>query len=83
MKKILYITTVSRTINAFLIPHINMLLDKGYNVDCACCIDKEVNKELIKKGVKVYPIPFSRNPLHLGNYKAFKKLIEEIKGATD
>lgn len=76
MKKILYVTTVSRTINAFLIPHINMLLEQGYQVDCACSIDKEVDKELIEKGVKVYEIPFSRNPLHPENYKAFKKLVD-------
>ena len=46
MKKVLYVTTVSRTINAFLIPHINMLLDNGYEVHCACSIDKPVDKEL-------------------------------------
>ena len=61
MKKILYITTVSRTINAFLVPHIHALLDKGIQVDCACCIDKEIDSTLINRGVKVYNIPFSRN----------------------
>ncbi len=76
MKKILYVTTVSRTINAFLIPHINMLLDKGYTVDCACSIDKEVDVELINKDINIYNIPFSRNPLHPKNYKAFKELIK-------
>ena len=45
MKKVLYVTTVSRTINAFLIPHINMLLDNGYEIHCACSIDKPVDKE--------------------------------------
>ena len=40
MKKVLYITTLSRTINAFLVPHIQMLLDEGYQVDIATCIDK-------------------------------------------
>ncbi|MGN9161710.1 glycosyltransferase family 4 protein [Clostridium sulfidigenes] len=71
MKKILYITTVSRTINAFLIPHIEMLIDKGYVVDCACFIDKPIDKRLISKGVKVYNVPFSRKPLSLRNLKAF------------
>ena len=47
MKKVLYITTVSRTINAFLVPHIEMLLENGYEVDIACSIDKEINKGLI------------------------------------
>ena len=52
MKKVLYITTISRTINAFLVTHIEMLLDKGYVVDCACSIDKEVDHSLIDKGCK-------------------------------
>lgn len=76
MKKILYVTTVSRTINAFLIPHINMLLDKGYTVDCACSIDKEVDVDLINKNINIYNIPFSRNPLNPNNYTAFKELIK-------
>ena len=76
MKKILYITTVSRTINAFLIPHINMLLDKGYQVDCACYIDKEIDQSLLDRGVKIYEVPFSRNPLNLQNNKAYKQLVK-------
>ncbi|MGL6187307.1 MAG: glycosyltransferase family 4 protein [Clostridium chrysemydis] len=75
MKKVLYITTVSRTINAFLIPHIKMLVSNGYKVDCACCIDKEINNELTDLGVEIFDLPFSRNPFSYGNLKAFKKLI--------
>lgn len=76
MKKILYITTVSRTINAFLVPHIQMLIEEGYIVDCACCIDKEIDNNLIEKGVKVFNIPFTRNPLDARNLKAFVELIK-------
>lgn len=76
MKKILYITTVSRTINAFLVPHIQMLKNQGNIVDCACCIDKPVDDVLVKDNVKIYDIPFSRNPLHPQNIKAFKKLVK-------
>ncbi|EOU1488033.1 glycosyltransferase family 4 protein [Clostridium perfringens] len=76
MKKILYITTVSRTINAFLVPHIEMLLENGYKVDCATCVDKKVNQVLINKGVKIFNIPFSRSPLSFGNIKAFRELIK-------
>ena len=82
MKKVLYVTTVSRTINAFLIPHINMLLDNGYEVHCACSIDKPVDKELQRKGVKIFGVPFSRNPLGIGNIKAFIKL-EELQRIND
>lgn len=76
MKKVLYITTVSRTINAFLVPHIEMLLDEGYEVDVATCIDKPINDKLIKRNIKIFNIPFARNPLHLGNLKAFKELLK-------
>ena len=76
MKKILYITTVSRTINAFLVPHIQMLRKQGHIVDCACSIDKPVDEVLINDGVRVFDIPFSRNPLHPANIKAFKKLVK-------
>ena len=74
MKKILYVTTVSRTVNAFLVPHIMMLLDQGYLVDIACCVDQDVNDILLNRGVEVYDLPFTRNPLDLRNLKAFKKL---------
>lgn len=82
MKKVLYVTTVSRTINAFLIPHINMLLDNGYEVHCACSIDKPVDKELQRRGVKIFEVPFSRNLLGIGNIKAFIKL-EELQRIND
>ena len=76
MKKVLYITTVSRTVNAFLVPHIEMLLENGYKVDIACSIDKEINKGLIEKGVNIFEVPFKRSPLSIGNFKAFKNLIK-------
>ena len=76
MKKVLYITTLSRTINAFLVPHIQMLLDEGYQVDIATCIDKPIDSSLLNQKVKVYNIPFGRNPFHPGNLKAFMKLIQ-------
>ncbi len=76
MKKVLYITTVSRTINAFLVPHIEMLLDEGYEVDVATYIDKPIDEKLINRNIKVFSIPFDRNPLHLGNVRAFGRLLK-------
>lgn len=75
MKKILYVTTISNTINAFLVPHINHLIRQGYKVDCAASLHDELESDLIKKGVKFFEIPFSRNPLDINNIKAFRKLI--------
>ena len=76
MKKVLYVTTVSRTINAFLIPHIEMLIKNGFKVDCASKLDKVIDIKLMRKGVKFYEVPFSRNPLSTGNIKAFFKLCD-------
>lgn len=76
MKKILYVTTVSSTINAFLVPHIEKLIDKGHKVDCACSINVNVDKQLIDKGSQIFEVPFTRNPLDIKNIKAFIKLVQ-------
>lgn len=75
MKKVLFVTTLSRTINAFLVPHINMLIDSGCKVDCACNIDPKVDYGLAEKGVNFYNIPFSRKPLDPKNIYAFMELM--------
>lgn len=76
MKKILYVTTVSRTLNAFLIPHIEKLVHEGYKVDCACAIDLKVDDRILSKGCNIFDIPFSRNPASLKNVKAFRELVK-------
>jgi hypothetical protein len=72
--KILYVTTISSTINAFLIPHIKMLIEEGHNVDLAFNNDNGVKQELIELGCKVYEVPFQRSPLKLDNLIAYKKI---------
>lgn len=80
MKKILYVTTVSSTINVFLIPHINRLIAEGYKVDIACSIDQPISENILD-GVKLHKINFSRNPLDLKNVMAYKeiKLVQDIE----
>ncbi|MBI5997584.1 glycosyltransferase family 4 protein [Clostridium perfringens] len=74
--KILYVTNITRTVNTFFIPHMNMLVDEGYNVDCACKIDGEIklDKKKINKKINFYNVPFTRNPLNFKNIIAFLKL---------
>ncbi|WDC84200.1 hypothetical protein PL321_18480 [Caloramator sp. mosi_1] len=48
MKKVLYVTTISNTLNAFLIPHIDMLVNMGYQVDIACNIVNPIDDKLKK-----------------------------------
>ncbi|MFV8765442.1 glycosyltransferase family 4 protein [Aerococcus urinaeequi] len=75
--KILYITTLSNTINAFLIPHIEMLIQKGHTVDVACCIEKPIDKRIYELGCVVHQIPFSRKILK-NNILKIQKQIQYI-----
>jgi glycosyltransferase EpsD len=73
--KILYVATVSNTINAFLVPHIKkLLIEKGNQVDIACNIVQGINPDLIKLGCKIYNIEFQRSPFKKANYKAYIKI---------
>lgn len=78
--KILYVTTISNTVNAFLIPHIRMLVEKGHQVDVAFNIVQEVDSELNKLGCTIHSLGFNRSPLKKKNYQAYeglKKLIRD------
>ncbi|MEG1254506.1 glycosyltransferase family 4 protein [Clostridium sp.] len=74
MKKILYVTTVSLTLNTFLIPHIKHLINHGFRVEIACNIDVPLSKEFQELGVVHTKISFSRNPLSPKNIKAYKEI---------
>lgn len=80
MKRILYVSTVSSTINSFLVPHIKALIQNGNLVDCAANLDYELNididKDLHDIGVRFFQLSFSRSPFDTENIKAFKKLIK-------
>lgn len=72
--KILFVTTISDTVNAFLIPHIKWLIDHGNEVGVAFNTIQEVNPELVSLGCKVHPINFQRNPLKKENLAAYKEI---------
>ncbi|WP_409302874.1 glycosyltransferase family 4 protein [Peribacillus sp. SCS-155] len=76
--KILYVSTISNTINAFMIPHIEMLLDQGHEVHIACNINREISPILLNRGCKVYNIKFQRSPFKKQNIVAYKKLKQLI-----
>lgn len=78
--KVLYVTTVSNTVNAFLIPHIQFLLKEGYEVGVAFNKAQEIHSDLLNLGCKIYQIAYERNPLKLNNikgYKQIRKIVEE------
>lgn len=77
--KILYVTTISNTVNAFLIPHIKKLINQGHQVELAFNIRQELKQEITDMGCKVHIIEFERSPLNKCNYSAYKKLRKIIE----
>lgn len=78
--RILYVTTISLTMNSFFKPHLEMLVHEGNQVDIACNYkDLALDNLYNELGCVSHQIDFSRFPLSLDNIKAFsqlKKLIE-------
>ena len=78
--RILYVTTISLTINAFFKPHIDMLLKEGHEVDIACnASELAIDEFYIHLGCYVHQIDFSRSPLSKDNFRAYRQLKNVIK----
>ncbi len=81
--RILYVTTISLTMNSFFKPHIKMLVEQGNQVDIACnCKDLELDALYNELGCTAYQIDFSRSPLSPDNIRAYgqlKKVVEDGK----
>lgn len=78
--KILYVTTISLTMNSFFKPHVEMLVKKGHQVDIACN-DRDLPLDALygHLGCRSYRIAFSRSPLATDNVKAYRQLKTVIK----
>ncbi|MBR3002613.1 MAG: glycosyltransferase family 4 protein [Clostridia bacterium] len=74
MKKVLFVATITKTINTFLIPYLKMFKEKGYEVHVA-----SNGNEQIEYCDKHFNILFERFPLKLKNIKAYKELKNIIK----
>lgn len=83
--RILYITTISSTMNAFFKPHIEMLVNHGHQVDLACNdANWPIDAFYENLGCEFHHIDFSRNPLSPDNIKAFRQLKKVVtKGNYD
>lgn len=79
--RILYVTTISLTMNSFFKPHIEKLVKQGYSVDIACNYkDLALDSLYEELGCNCYHIDFSRSPLSKDNIKAYwqlKKVVED------
>lgn len=70
----LVVTTIIDTIEAFLLPHIDILLDSGYDVDIATNINIPKPDDIKNRCDNIYDIEFNRSPLSTDNVKAYKKI---------
>lgn len=68
------VTTVSGTINSFLVPHIDLLVRMGHSVDVAFRVTEEPRPELGRLGCRVFDLGFSRTPVDSANFGAYRKL---------
>ena len=73
--KILYVTTVSSTMNAFFKMHIDMLVREGHSVELACNdAGWQIDSFYETLGCRYHHIDFSRSPLSLDNLKSYGQL---------
>lgn len=75
MKKVLFIATVvQKHINVFHLPFLKMFQDEGYRTYVAASNDTDEKNITIPYCDEYTDIAFQRNPLHPGNFSAYKKL---------
>ena len=78
--KILYVTTISSTMNAFFKAHIDMLVKNGHRVDLACNdTDWPIDEIYNELGCRFFHVDFSRQPLCKDNLKAYRQLGQMIR----
>lgn len=63
-----------------MVPHIEMLLDSGHQVDMACNVSKPINPTLLERGCRAFPMSFQRSPLKKNNFVAYRNLKKLIEG---
>ena len=73
--RILYVTTISLTMNCFFKPHLQMLVEQGHQVDIACNYSElPLAEQFHQLGCGIFQIDFSRSPLSGQNVKAYRQL---------
>ncbi|HFI0190981.1 glycosyltransferase family 4 protein [Streptococcus suis] len=73
--KILYVTTISNTLNSFLVPHIDELKKAGHTVDIACKLEQPLSQELINNTREFFELQFNRSLIK----NDFVALIQQVR----
>ena len=81
MNKLLIVTTIERTIRAFLLPYCDFFRLSGWHVDCISNPSEREFPECANHVDKVFRISWSRNPFDIRNFcapvKQIRKIVEE------
>lgn len=78
--KVLVVCTTDSMFTNFLIPHIQNMQRKGYEVECACSVTGEFFSILKNHyGLIMHELNFERSPFSLKNISAFRKLNALVK----
>lgn len=82
--KILFISNITNEITNFAIPSIyaskNLGIEFHHAANWSNVSEDMRKKEEEKYGIKIHNIDFERNPFRLRNYKAYKQLLNLMKG---
>lgn len=76
--RILYITTIDITMWRFLLPHMQALRERGYEVEAAFRTG-DFTYEIEKQGIRAHHIPFNRQVISFDNVRAFLRLYQLFK----
>jgi glycosyltransferase involved in cell wall biosynthesis len=71
MPRILFAVTTPMTANAFLKPQLNTLINKGWEVHIVCNDERGINELDGIIGLRIHPIPMSREPKILKDVLSF------------
>lgn len=77
--KILMVSTVSNTVDAFLEPHIGALVRQGHTVDVACSVQRPLSAATREVVTKVHDVPLRRSPIRVANVQAWLRLHRIMK----
>jgi len=78
MKKLLFISNITKRITNFTLPSIEVCKEMGYEFHLASNLS-EFNDDLQKYNIKLHHIDITRNPLSFKNIIAYKQMIELIR----
>lgn len=77
-RKIAFVATVYRHLEAFHLPFMNLFLKKGCEVHAYASPDHGKNG-VLKAGIICHDVSFQRTPFHINNVKALFKLYQSFK----